>query len=149
MTARRVYKATCLKDQISMSALTTPSSWIIQSINLEELPVDDLSILLRGLFHQANCKFEPHGDSAIVLKLPYSTREESILQKLGDWAECIRVVHQSVFLRQDETVRFLELIQKRKVTSSPEPAPDQRRNDQPGPSRGGHQSPAKRFKRYT
>ena len=79
-----------------MSTLTTPSTWLVQSVDTTEESVDDLYILATGILISANTKFERHSLDSVVVQLSYSTKLENFLEKLGDYEEDIHVVPLSV-----------------------------------------------------
>lgn len=118
-----------------MSALNTPSSWLFQTLDSTELSGEDLLILVKGIFTSGNTTFEKREDNAIVLKLSYSIKLDSLLDKFGDYKENIRIIPLSIHHTQEESSRFLELISRKRVYPvSPE-------KDHPG-------SPTKRFRIY-
>ena len=98
-----------------MSALTTPSTWLVQSVDLTVLPVDDLYILATGIFISANSKFERRLPDSVVVKLSYSTKLENYIEKFADYKEDIRVVPLSVHHSDNQSSRFLELVSRKRV----------------------------------
>jgi len=135
-----------------MSALTTPSTWLVQSVDLTVLPVDDLYILATGIFISANTKFERRLPDSVVVKLSYSTKLETFTEKFGDYKEDIRVVPLSVHHSDNQSSRFLELISKKRVySSSPQqeaaPSGNETNFSQPGNFNVGS-STSKRFRKF-
>ena len=115
---------------LTMSALSTPSTWLIQTIVTVQLSNDNLYVLITGIFTGGNTTFECRDTDAVVLKLTYSVKQENLVDKFGEWKELIRVVPLSPHHTEDQGRRFLQLIAERPVfPTSPE-------NQQAGSSSG-------------
>lgn len=98
-----------------MSALSTPSAWLIQTIDTVQLSSDDLYVLISGIFTGGNTVFERRDTDAVVLKLTYSVKQENLIDKFGEWKELIRVVPLSPHHTESQARRFLQLIAERQV----------------------------------
>nr|DAC81432.1 TPA_asm: VD1 [Tasmanian devil feces monodnaparvovirus 2] len=90
----------------SFNALGTPSRWLITS---DEIPFDELSIILRGLVHNAVVK---KVDNKCVLELPYTAKGETIKKKLGPINLKVRVTRMNENLSTDEYIQFGQLLSK-------------------------------------
>ena len=95
---------------LTMSALSTPSTWLIQTIDTVQLSSDDLCVLITGIFTGENTAFERHDTDAVVLKLTYSVKQENLVDKFGELKELIRVVPLSPHHTKGQARRFLQLI---------------------------------------
>ena len=98
-----------------MSALSTPSACLIQTIDTVQLPSDDLYVLISGIFTGGNTVFERRDTDAVVLKLTYSVKQENFIDKFSEWKELIRVVQLSPHHTEGQARRFLQLIAERPV----------------------------------
>ena len=106
----------CQCVSLVMSTSSTPSAWIVQSLDTEELSQEDLEILISELFIDSNV--EKRDEDCVTLKISYRIKWENILEKLGAYKDSVQVVPISPHHSAAQLRRFLELVARKRVIFS-------------------------------